>query len=337
MIKICENCWVEFNAQCSKVKCCSVKCANEKRTKYKNLKCINCWLEFHPLNSKQRFCCIKCSKHWSWNKYTCLYCWKDVYWWASIKQYCNEECKRLYKRQNNKVCFCANCWNAFKPWHKWWKYCSNTCKRNARRTIDYRKCPICWLSFLPAKNDKVYCSKKCYSISQSIDWKNKTKEEQDYIVYRMQKWNKQKVSKINKSFIKKLSSLWFNVWTEKELWQYYYDLCIWNVLIEINPRIHHNSTRNPYWKIIDKYYHFNKTKCAIDNWYRIILVWDWTDFDLVVNLIQSDFITKQSKISIHWYNWKTKEHIIWNNMDDLDLIKKWFVKIYDWWETYSFI
>lgn len=65
-----------------------------------------------------------------------------------------------------------------------------------------------------------------------------------------------------------------------------YDLKKNNILIEINPSYTHNSTIAPTYKgnegrLLDKKYHYNKTKLAIENGYRCIHVWDWDDLDKI--------------------------------------------------------
>ena len=56
-----------------------------------------------------------------------------------------------------------------------------------------------------------------------------------------------------------------------------FDFKIDKYLIEINPWITHNSNFTPYGdkKGIDKYYHQNKTKLALDNGYTCIHIFDW--------------------------------------------------------------
>ena len=71
-----------------------------------------------------------------------------------------------------------------------------------------------------------------------------------------------------------------------------YDFKVNNCLIEINPYITHNSNFNPFDKEhnyigIDKKYHLNKTKLALDNGYKCIHIWDWDDKEKIVNLLKT--------------------------------------------------
>lgn len=339
MLKNCMYCWIEFDASVDRVKCCSIECASKLRTKYDDKICPECWASFHPLNSNQIFCSKECRSEWIRYDCVCVVCSKHFKWRTSFTKYCSDECKKEWGRENNKECICEYCWEPFYPWHKWGKYCSDKCKRNARKTIKERQCPICLEMFKPVKDDKKYCSKKCYSIAQSISWNELSKDEQKNIVSRMQLSNKNKVSKINISYWKRLFNLWYDVSMEFPLnrWKYYYDLKIWNTLIEINPRAYHNSTRTPKWNAIDKMYHYNKAKCAINNWYNIILLWNWMSFDELVDIINNLHHTEiNNKPTLHRYNKKTKEHIIDDDFNKEEMINRWFVEIYDAWEQYIF-
>ena len=73
-----------------------------------------------------------------------------------------------------------------------------------------------------------------------------------------------------------------------------FDFKINNYLIEINPWITHNSNYTPYGdrKGIDKYYHQNKTKLALENGYTCIHIWDWTDKEAIIDQILNDTFPK---------------------------------------------
>lgn len=73
--------------------------------------------------------------------------------------------------------------------------------------------------------------------------------------------------------------------TEFVINNYSYDFKIDNLLIEINPTSTHNSTYSPFNCPKNKYYHYNKTKCAKENNYRCINIWDWDDTNKILFLI----------------------------------------------------
>lgn len=66
-----------------------------------------------------------------------------------------------------------------------------------------------------------------------------------------------------------------------------YDFKIGNTLIEINPSITHNSTWNPWNKPKSKEYHKEKSELATSSGYECICIWDWDDYDKIINHIIS--------------------------------------------------
>lgn len=93
----------------------------------------------------------------------------------------------------------------------------------------------------------------------------------------------------------------------------WYDFKINNMLIEINPSFTHNSTFSFYDKSkrgLDPLYHYNKTKTALDHGYKCLCLWDWTDPNKIIELLQKDFTQIQSTPRRHLFNINTKEHII---------------------------
>lgn len=95
------------------------------------------------------------------------------------------------------------------------------------------------------------------------------------------------VSKVNLKFQNKLTSYDISAESEFILENYSYDFKINDLLIEINPTYTHNSTTpaqigKSKFKPKDMYYHYNKTKLAIENGYRCIHIWDWDDEDKII-------------------------------------------------------
>lgn len=101
------------------------------------------------------------------------------------------------------------------------------------------------------------------------------------------------ISKINKRFQELLTKNKIDSEFEFHIDNSSYDLHILNsnILIEIDPTYTHNSTvgvcfnkhrKNP----LDKDYHFNKTKLAEENGYRCIHVFDWDDWNDILDLIK---------------------------------------------------
>ena len=124
-----------------------------------------------------------------------------------------------------------------------------------------------------------------------------------------------KNSKVNLEWEKKFKKHWYEVSSEFNLWDYWYDFKIWNTLIEINPRVFHTSNIQV-------------------NWYNCIMVRPRMTLEETLALIESNKKVNQSKIITHWFNIKTKEHLIWDDYNEEEMRLNWYAKIYDWWENY---
>ena len=101
-------------------------------------------------------------------------------------------------------------------------------------------------------------------------------------------------SKINDKFALLLEEHNIEYKREFSLETFSYDFKIGNILLEINPTYTHNSTKGTFYKgyesqPIDKFYHYNKSKCAQDHGLRCIHVWDWDDWNKIISF----FIPKQ--------------------------------------------
>lgn len=70
----------------------------------------------------------------------------------------------------------------------------------------------------------------------------------------------------------------------------YYDFYLpdYNVLIEINPTFSHTSMYNGFYTPKSKEYHYNKSKNAYDSNFVCICIWDWMDYDEVIELIKKN-------------------------------------------------
>lgn len=65
-----------------------------------------------------------------------------------------------------------------------------------------------------------------------------------------------------------------------------YDIRVGNTLIEIDPTYTHNVIGNHWGTAIEKYYHRDKTQLAEDNGFRCIHVFDWDDWDKIIDLLR---------------------------------------------------
>lgn len=99
------------------------------------------------------------------------------------------------------------------------------------------------------------------------------------------------VSNVNRLFFNALDEHGINSELEFRLDNRSFDVRLTdsNVLVELNPTVSHNSYINVYsGKVIehpDVQYHLNKTKLAQSHGYRCIHVWDWDDWNRIINLM----------------------------------------------------
>ena len=99
------------------------------------------------------------------------------------------------------------------------------------------------------------------------------------------------ISKINKEFSKLLSDNNINNTLEFKIQNMSYDIKVEpNILIEINPTYTHNSTYGPIFnnhnlEPKDKNYHLNKSNLATDNGYHCIHIFDWDNWDKIINML----------------------------------------------------
>ena len=311
--KACEYCWKIFDAWYHKAqKFCCYECFNKTRTTHKNKKCLQCWTSFHPKDKTNKFCSKECVyKHRRLENKHCLVCWTTFHSSKNSQKYCSKKCYWQATKLTNKTC--PMCKKEFKPKFNGTIYCSKECRINScRLTEDEKKerdgknvviCPICKRGFIKKKNTQKYCSKKCvHSINSA--------------------WNKR--------FKKFLEQLWYTVDTEFYLWWYYFDFKIWDVLLELNPYPYHNSTCVPSKYNIepkDKMYHYNKNKCAVDSWYRCVMIREWTTN--LTDMVENGQFHYEWPPQLHYYNPKTKEHLLDNSFNRDDMIKNWYVEIRD--------
>lgn len=71
------------------------------------------------------------------------------------------------------------------------------------------------------------------------------------------------------------------------LGNYLYDFKLGKYLLEINPAATHNSSWGIWDNPKDKFYHRNKTLNALDNGFKCIHIWDWTNVDHILYLIMN--------------------------------------------------
>lgn len=147
------------------------------------------------------------------------------------------------------------------------------------------------------------------------------------------------ISKINLKFSKFLNSN--NIGNELEFsilnTNYDFHILDTNILIEINPTYTHNSTKRAQFlkrsQPKEKYYHYNRTKLALENNYICIHKFDWHTNEKILKLIKNidKYKIVQGQPRLHWYNPKTKKHLrdFDENYNRQEMIDLGYVEIYD--------
>lgn len=114
-----------------------------------------------------------------------------------------------------------------------------------------------------------------------------------YLTKEAQQKNMSTISKINKEISDLLTKNNIENKLEFSLKVKSYDISILNtnILLEINPSYTHNSTMGAKFskfnkEPLDKNYHIEKTKLALDNGYRCIHIWDWDDIDKIIEMLK---------------------------------------------------
>lgn len=124
-----------------------------------------------------------------------------------------------------------------------------------------------------------------------------------------------KVSKINLKVKKFLQDNGIMSKAEKPLEMFWYDLVIESlkILIEVNPTVTHNSHFSPFGSFEgkDPRYHYEKTKLAMQNGYLCIHIWNWTNWNEVVEQIKH----------INEYNVRQEEPVkVWSDVNSGKII-----------------
>lgn len=109
------------------------------------------------------------------------------------------------------------------------------------------------------------------------------------------------VSNANRKFQQLLELKGISATTEKRLNKFSYDLYCpeLNLLIEIDPSYTHSTQPNHWGCSKSMYYHRDKTQLAEDNGYRCIHVWDWDDWDKVIDLVAPKTVLSSEDMSIY--------------------------------------
>lgn len=316
-INICKNCGKEFTV-----------CRQSNGRRFiKREVCDDC---LKPKETKTLIC-QKCGKPFkvgraNWGGFSC-------------RKYC-DDCDTTNK--SFRLAKCVTCGKEFKQKRLSWggfsesKYCSYECSLIQRKT---KICAICGKEFElerseitgSFKDNGKYCSDEC----AKIGWTNLTKKTcqekygVDYPCFSplSSKKNPTKHSKINQKFKNYFKEHNIDLIEEFILDHYAYDFKYNNILIELNPTFTHTCYNTGIYPALDKYYHYNKTKYALQNGYICLCVWDWTNWDDIIELLDKDIMLKEKDIQLYYS--KNKRFILSDNDNDQNLIKQNYYPVYD--------
>ena len=221
---------------------------------------------------------------------------------------------------------CANCGKLFpiphycndptKPFAYDKTYCSDDCEQEALNKFkkDYEKnktrvCKVCGKTFnVPRVTDghfseTPFCSDECRYIGRSRSQNAVQKQREETclkkygVIYpcltkQCREANYDVISNINMTFAAELDKIGVRYIKEYVISKYAYDFYLpdLDILIEIDPSYTHtvagnhfnNYKYNPYF--IN--YHINKTNNAYNKHIKCIHIWDWDNWDKVIQLIK---------------------------------------------------
>ena len=257
---------------------------------------------------KRKFCdeCYKQKYQAEYILKNCNVCGKEFKIYRNEKGYFNKNkvrCDTCAQKQDNqveKILVCQKCGKEFKVGraangnfldHR--KYCDS-----CNKSVDYKEymCEYCNKFFRVYRNDvkniyakvKYCCAEHEYNAAKE---KRKQTMQQRYNVdYLFQLYNNNSESKINFEFAELLSNNNISFTQEYQINDYIYDFYLPNldVLLEINPTYTHSpyGTHFNNWVYDSKYEHYHLDKSNNTN-KRVIHVWQWDDWNKIVQLVQS--------------------------------------------------
>lgn len=117
------------------------------------------------------------------------------------------------------------------------------------------------------------------------------------------------ISKINQQFSERLNQSNIDHTLEFSLGRYSFDFKIGDVLVEIDPSITHNTYLSifPDTKPTVFDYHLKKTQIAAENGYRCIHVFDWDNWDRVIDLVRLRYTIGARECEVVKLDTKTAE------------------------------
>ena len=309
----------------STVNYCSDECYKEKLYRNNLTKCKNCGKEFSKYiketgkRNKSEFCSVKCQQDYSDNfrkKDICAFCGKEYLRprdengkIRNIK-FCSEECRKNSELSKITRRNCLNCDKELPVIYtdsgciSNKKFCNDICAHEYydKTQLKEKTCLYCGKKFKPARldNGKLsqsnYCSDNCWFKGTQSKFISTCQEKYGVnypcLLDEAQKAQGEIISKINRQFCELLKENSINYTLEKRFVNTSFDIELpkQNILIEIDPTYTHTVIGNHYnnWQYNEKMieYHLNKTNIAIQNGYHCIHIWDWDNWNKILQLIK---------------------------------------------------
>lgn len=259
--RVCKTCGKEFIVLKSKKQVNCDNCKNIKQ-EFKTLTCQKCGKEFKVgrsddgLRFLDRKLCEECLKPQEIKEIKCQCCGKSF----TVGRY-NLPNKEL--NEFKRVLYCS-------------KECRDKGREGKRKTTYQEKYGVDYYFHTQEYIDKV---KETCQAKYGVDFPCMTDNCIDA--------QGMKESKYNSDFADLLKVNNISYEQEFKLGTYSYDFRVGEVLIELNPTYTHTSYDTGIYKAKHKNYHLNKEKYAEISGYRCIHVWQWDDWNKIIDLIKS--------------------------------------------------
>lgn len=308
------------NGEYNKRKYCSFEC-REKAThlQYGFSVCKKCGKTFERERTPtgvytERLYCDECTESFKYD--ICVICGNKFL--RDLDNYTGKYCESCRKKQEYKYYHrtCPQCGKDFEikrlsTGRLSGQVLCDSCAKSNYEKAHFGICKVCGKRFEYAidsngyvcKTD--YCSEECYNKfkpQRKQSWMEKvtkTNLEKYGVLYscllpECQEKQGTIVSKINLAFAELLKENHIKYEQEFILGNglYSYDFYIQSpnnsvdFLVEINPTFTHTCFDTGVFSPRDMSYHINKTKYANEHGYRCIHVWQWDDWDKIINLIK---------------------------------------------------
>lgn len=277
----------------------------------------------------------------------CPICQKEFKPKNKLQIYCSPECKAFNHDKKQSLKNCKFCWKEF-YWTRRTSYCSDEC-RHEWRVLEQIKSNVknTWYSN-PSYNPETIKKRKQTRANKTPEEKaeREKKKQETSIKNRWTKYFLSSPEAHTEEFLQKASDTtyekywkrwnclteqcqtagWWRSWAEQILYKFFedndiayeeqywvenvsFDARVWDILIDLDPYPHHNSTRWRKGPPKPSRYHKYKSSIGIRNWWRCIRIFDWDPRDKILNLIREDKKTiwaRKCKIKqISYEEWNT--------------------------------